>query len=359
MKPFNPDFYKIVPTANSLRDSLRVLDLLESHGRPGNLIAMAMGFKGILTRVLGPRFGSAFTFASPNGREGTAPGQVSVGELRELYRIDRITPKTAIYAVAGQPIGGSKSPLMHNTAFAATGTDAVYLPLETAAAGELLEVVERLDIRGISITMPLKEAVMPLLTRTEESVRAVQACNTILRYADGALAGFNTDVGGITGPLEHLTSLQGARVLVLGAGGAARAAVFGLHRAGAKVSILNRTVAKAEMLAMEFGARVQRRDTLAQSHFDIIVNTTPYGMRNQTMEAPITEAEMNCTIFFDTVYNPVETPLIQTAKARGIQTIPGVAMFVEQGVRQFEMWTERDAPEGDMARAVLDSLNDQ
>jgi 3-dehydroquinate dehydratase / shikimate dehydrogenase len=356
MKPFAPDFYKIVPTATSLRDSLRVLDLLAKHGRSGDLIAMSMGFKGMLTRVLGPRFGSAFTFASANGSEGTAPGQVSVQTLRELYRIDAITATTTIYGVAGQPIAGSKSPLMHNTAFAATDTDAVYLPLETADATELMDVVEQLEVRGLSITMPLKEAVLPLLTYTDDTVRAMGACNTILRYADGALAGFNTDIGGIVAPLQRHVELKGARVLVLGAGGAARAAVFGLVHKGAQVWVLNRTVSKAETLVVEFGAHLQHRERLAQSHFDAIVNATPYGMKGQTMDAPITQVEMNCTVFFDTVYNPMETPLIVSARGRGVETIPGVAMFVEQGVRQFEIWTERDAPEGEMARAVIDTL---
>jgi 3-dehydroquinate dehydratase/shikimate dehydrogenase len=356
MRPFAPDFYKVVPTAQSLRDSLRLLDLLETHGRGGNLIAMSMGLRGVLTRVLGPRFGSVFTFASADGTEGTAPGQLSVSELRDLYRIEAITPKTTVYAVAGQPIGGSKSPLMHNTAFAVTGMDAVYLPLETADATELQEVLERLNVRGLSATMPLKESVLPLLTRTDDSVTAMRACNTLLRYADGALAGFNTDIGGIVGPLARNMELKGGRVLVIGAGGAARAAVYGLRQCGAEVWVLNRTVSRAEMLAMEFGAHVQDRELLKSTHFDAMVHTTPYGMRNQIMEPPMEPEEMNCKLFFDTVYNPMETPLIQAAKARGIVTIPGVAMFVEQGVRQFEIWTERAAPEGDMLRVVVDAL---
>jgi 3-dehydroquinate dehydratase/shikimate dehydrogenase len=356
MTPFAPDFYKIVPTATSLRDSLRVIDLLEKHGHDGNLIAMAMGFKGMLTRVLGPRFGSVFSFASANGSEGTAPGQVSIQAMRELYRVEAITAKTAVYGVAGQPITGSKSPLMHNTAFGATKADAVYLPLETTDATELQDVVGRLNVHGLSITMPLKESVMNLTSFKDESVLAMGACNTILRYADGTLASFNTDIGGIVEPLQRRMDLSGKRVLVLGAGGAARAAVYGLMSAGAKAWVLNRTVSKAQTLAAEFGGHVQDRAKLVDSHFDIIVNATPYGMRGQTMDAPITQAEMNCKLFFDTVYNPMETPLIIAARGRGIETIPGVAMFVEQGVRQFEIWTERIAPEGEMARAVVDAL---
>ncbi len=356
MREFAPDFVKIVPTAQSLRDALCVVDLLERHGGDGRLIAMSMGQKGVLTRVLGLRFGSAFTFAAPDGSEGTAPGQIAARALRDLYRIENITAKTAVYAVAGEPIGASLSPLMHNTAYTAAGMDAVYLPLETADPQELHEVTERLRIRGLSITMPLKETVLPLLSRRDNTVRQMGACNTLLRQPDGQLSGFNTDIDGIIGPLERRMPLLGKRVLVLGAGGAARAAVFGVRGRGAKVFLLNRTAARAETLAQESGARVQPRETLAETHFDIIINSTPYGMRGKDMAAPIAEEEMDCDLFFDLVYNPVETSLLRLAARKGIRAIPGVEMFVAQGVRQFELWTGQPAPEGEMLCAVMDAL---
>ena len=351
-----PDFIKIVPTAKTLRDSLLLLDLLETRGGSGTLIAMAMGMPGVLTRVLGPRFGSAFTFASPDVGGGTAPGQVSVSTLRELYRIDSITAQTAIYGVAGLPIGASLSPRMQNTAFRAAGLDAVYLPLETADADDLHTVIERLNMRGLSITMPLKERVLTLLACRDTTVEQMGACNTLLRHPDGALAGFNTDVAGIIDPLERVMPLKGKRVLVLGAGGAARAAVYGLRGRGAEVFLLNRTAARAEALATEAGAHTQPREALAATHFDILINSTPYGMRGKTIDAPIEPHEMNCSLFFDLVYNPVDTPLIQMARARNIAVIPGVAMFVAQGVQQFSIWTERTAPEGEMLHEVMDAL---
>ncbi len=355
MQPFAPDFLKLVPTAQTLRDSLQVIDLLENYSGE-NLVAMSMGFRGVLTRVLGPRFGSVFTFAAPDGAAGTAPGQPSLTMLRDLYRIQNITAKTAIYAVAGEPITGSMSPRMHNTAFAAAGIDAVYLPLETSDPAELQQVMQRLDIRGLSITMPLKETVLPLLAMRDPAVEHMAACNTLLRRADGSLAGFNTDVSGIVEPLQRITPLAGKRVLVLGAGGAARAAVYGLVEAGAHVFILNRTESKAATLAAETGATVQTRSAMATADFDIIVNGTPYGMRGQQYDPPILPVEMDCRIFFDLVYNPVETPLVRVAMERNIRVLPGVAMFVEQGVRQFTLWTNTPAPEGEMLRAVMDAL---
>ena len=357
MRRFSPEFYKVVPTAQSLRDGLQVVRLLQHASQNEPLIAMAMGMCGVFTRVLGPRFGSVFTFASPDTGQGTAPGQVNAAVLRDLYRIGSITPRTQIYAVAGSPIGGSLSPLMHNTAFRSAGIDAVYLPLETADAAELREVMEALDLRGLSVTMPLKETVLPLLLRRDETVEQMGACNTLLRHADGNLAGFNTDVEGIVGPLQREEPLRGKRVLILGAGGAARAAVFGLRDRGAEVFLLNRTAARAEALATEAGVQLQTRAGLAQQTFDIIINSTPYGMRGRQMEPPITSTEMNCSLFFDLVYNPVETPLMRMAARRNIATLPGVAMFVAQGVRQFSLWTGQEAPAGDMLRIVMDALN--
>ncbi|MGI4853284.1 MAG: shikimate dehydrogenase [Janthinobacterium lividum] len=356
LSAFQPDFVKIVPTAKTLTDSLRLLDLLEASGGTGRLVAMSMSFHGVLTRVLGPRYGSAFTFAAPDGNEGTAPGQVSAATLCELYRIEQISRGTALYAVAGSPIGASLSPLMHNTAFRAAGMDAVYLPLETADPQELQMVMQRLNIRGLSITMPLKETVLPLLNTREAAVTSMAACNTLLRQDDGTLSGFNTDVAGIVGPLEQRLSLKGKRVLILGAGGAARAAAFGLRERGAEVFLLNRTAARAEALAAESGAQVQPRGTLAATHFDILINSTPYGMRGKQIDSPISPDEMKCDLFFDLVYNPLETPLMLIAKEADIETIAGAAMFVAQGVRQYELWMGGKAPQAEMLQVVEDAL---
>lgn len=356
MAPFAPDFRKIVPTATTLTEALQLIDLLETHGKDGRLIAMSMGFRGTLTRVLGPRFGSLFTFASPEGNAGTAPGQVSLSTLQHLYRAESITAETAIYAVAGLPITGSLSPRMHNTAFREAKLDAVYLPLETDVPTELLAVVDRLNIRGLSITMPLKETILPHLAISDSAVQQMQTCNTLVRIPEG-FAGYNTDVPGIVGPLQRAIPLADAKILILGAGGAARAAVFGLRDAGAHVYLLNRTHSRAEALAAEAGVHAIRREDLAAHTFEAIINSTPYGMKNQAMEAPISSDELRAKVFFDLVYNPVETPLLQLAQQNGLHTIPGVEMFVEQGTRQFTYWTGQPAPRNAMQQAVLDALS--
>ncbi|SDE87339.1 shikimate dehydrogenase [Terriglobus roseus] len=356
MAPFAPDFRKIVPTATTITEALQLIDLLETHGTDGRLIAMSMGFRGTLTRVLGPRFGSLFTFASPEGNAGTAPGQVSISTLQELYRAESITPETAIYAVAGLPITGSLSPCMHNTAFRTAKRNAVYIPLETDIPAELLAVVDRLNIRGLSVTMPLKETILPHLAISDTAVQQMQTSNTLVKTTEG-FAGYNTDVPGIVGPLQRVLPLEGAKILILGAGGAARAAVFGLRDAGAHVYLLNRTHARAEALATEAGVHAIRREDLAAHTFDAIINSTPYGMKNQAMEAPIAADEMRGKVFFDLVYNPIETPLLQLAQHNGLYVIPGVEMFVEQGVRQFTLWTGEPAPREAMQWAVVEALS--
>lgn len=354
--PFAPDYFKIVPTAKTLLDALRVIDLLEAHAEDANVVSMSMGARGVLTRILGPRFGSAFTFAAPDAEATTAPGQLPARTLLDLYRIDSIETSTRIYGVAGLPIDKSLSPLMQNTAFRRESVDAVLVPLDTADPKELQRVIDRLPLRGLCITMPLKQTIMPLLERSDPFTKRIGACNTVVRGGDGGLFGFNTDAAGITGPLERRIILRNARALVLGAGGAARAAVFGLRDRGVEVMILNRTTEKAQALAKASGAKVQRRDALLKSDFDILINATPYGMASSKMDAPIKPDEMRAKLFFDLVYNPTETPLIRTARARGMAVLTGAEMFVAQGARQFEIWTGRPAPLEDMLRVVTHAL---
>jgi len=356
---FSPDFYKIVPTANSLPDNLKVTALLEKHAEDANVISMAMGSFGILTRILGPRFGSVFTFGAATLGEETAPGQLAARTLNELYRMDGIEASTRIYGVAGSPVTSSLSPLMINTAFRRETVNAVYVALETGDVKDLLKVMEQLPIHGVSVTMPLKTDILAHLEKTDPLSAKIGACNTVVRAQDGKLYGFNTDVGGIVGPLERRIPLRGAKVLVLGAGGVARAAVFGLKDKGAEVSILNRTPEKAQKLARQAGAKVMRRDQLAKTRFDVVINATPYGMLGQKIASPISAEELNTGLLFDLVYNPIETPLVRLARSKGIAVVLGVEMFVQQGARQFEIWTGKPAPQDEMLRVVLHALKQQ
>jgi 3-dehydroquinate dehydratase/shikimate dehydrogenase len=359
MQRFDPEFYKIVPTARSLADNLTVLELLQQHGDVTNMIAMAMGEPGIVSRLLGARTGSAFTFASMAAGEETAPGQMTVDTLRSLYRFEEIDAATRVYGVVGHPIAHSLSPLMLNTAFRRERINAVFLPLETAKIADLLTLVERVPLAGLAVTMPLKQEILPSLARMDELSTRIGACNTIVRGPNGRLFGFNTDVTAVIGPLERRLSLKGARVLVLGAGGAARAAVFGLKEKGAEVHILNRTPESAKELAAQAKAKVFKRELLTKTDFDVVLNATPAGMHGSKVDSLLEPEELRARLVFDMVYNPIDTPLLRMAREKGIAVIPGLEMFVHQGARQFEIWTGKPAPEADMRRVVIHALHQQ
>ncbi len=204
--------------------------------------------------------------------------------------------------------------------------------------------------------MPLKQEIMAHLEKTDPLSAKIGACNTVLRAQDGKLYGFNTDVAGIIGPLEKRMSLRGAKALVLGAGGAARAAVFGLRDKGAEVFILNRTAETATKLAKQAGAKTIKKEALAKTAFDVIINATPIGMAGQKGAQLLEAKDLNTKLVFDLVYNPVETPLLRAARQQNIPIITGVEMFVHQGARQFEIWTGKPAPEEEMLRVVIHAL---
>jgi 3-dehydroquinate dehydratase / shikimate dehydrogenase len=354
--PFHPDFIKIVPTAKTLTDNVTLIRFLEHMTDNSDIIGICMGDAGIISRVLGVRAGSAFTFAAATPGEETGPGQIAARTLIETYRIDQVDAATKIYGVAGNPIKSSLSPVMMNTAFRRETVNAVYLALQANKIADLLKLVQEIPIQGLSVTMPLKQEIMAHLEKTDPLSAKIGACNTVLRAQDGKLYGFNTDVAGIIGPLEKRMSLRGAKALVLGAGGAARAAVFGLRDKGADVCILNRTAETAAKLAKQSGSKVMKKEALAKTPFDVIINATPIGMAGQKGAQVLEAKDLNTKLVFDLVYNPVETPLLRLARQQSIPIITGVEMFVHQGARQFEIWTGKPAPEEEMLRVVIHAL---
>jgi len=359
MLAFPADFYKIVSTATTLSDNVTMMKFLSREGDKHSLICMCMGEQGIISRVLGVRAGSVFTFASAGLGEETAPGQVTAQELRTVYRIEQVDAATRVYGVAGDPVSHSLSPTIMNAAFRRENVNAVYLTLHAKALKDLITCVREIPIHGISVTMPYKESILKHLDNTDSHTIKIGACNTVVRAQDGKLYGFNTDAAGIVRPLERrLTTLEGARILVLGAGGAARAAVFGLKERGAEVYILNRTSGPAQKLARQARARTLKRPDLKKFAFDVIINATPVGMGN-TRETPLQDKEINARYVFDMVYDPPETRLLKLARERGAQIIPGIEMFVHQAARQFEIWTGKPAPWDEMLRVVLVALQER
>jgi 3-dehydroquinate dehydratase/shikimate dehydrogenase len=357
IETFAPDFVKVVSTAKTLADNLAMLRLIEERSLSAQVVGIAMGEEGLVSRVLGPRAGAAFTFASFSDGAETAPGQVTSQEMRELYRIDQLDRATRLFGVAGNPISHSLSPLMQNTAFRKENVNAVLLPLKVRALGDLLKVVRELPLAGVAVTMPLKEEILPhldnpVIAGSVPLTRKIGACNTLRVSTDGKIVGFNTDVDGVVRPLERRMRLKGARIVVLGAGGAARAAVFGLVAQGAEVFVVNRTHEKAVALAKQAKAKSLKHELLAKGHFDVLINSTPCGMTGSKEALPLKANELHAGLVFDMVYTPMETPLLALARKRGIPVVTGLEMFVQQGARQFEIWTGKPAPEAEMMRVV-------
>jgi 3-dehydroquinate dehydratase/shikimate dehydrogenase len=233
----------------------------------------------------------------------------------------------------------------------------VFLGLHAKSLKDLLACVREIPIHGLAITMPYKQAILKHLDNTDPQTAKIGACNTVVRSQDGKLYGFNTDSAGVVSPLEQRIQLKDARILVVGAGGAARAAVFGLKDRGAEVFILNRNPDKARKLARQAKARTVRRANLTKLDFDVIINATPVGMGDG--ESPLNPEEIRAKFVFDMVYDPAETKLLRLARERGAEVIPGSVMFVHQAAGQFEIWTGKPAPREEMLRIVNVALQER
>jgi 3-dehydroquinate dehydratase/shikimate dehydrogenase len=358
MVAISADFYKIVSTATTLYDNVVMMKFLEKNSDKYSLVGVCMGEQGIISRVLGVRAGSVFTFAAVNQDEKTAPGQVTAQDLRSTYRIEQIDAATRVYGVAGDPVSHSLSPAIMNAAMRRETVNGVYVPLHAKTLKDLLACVRDIPIHGLSVTMPYKTAILSHLDNTDSHTTKIGACNTVVRAQDGKLYGFNTDTAGVLRPLEQRITIDGAKILVLGAGGAARAAVFGLKERGAEVYVMNRSLAAAQKLARSARARTLKRPDLKKMSFDVIINATPVGMGN-SQESPLNQDEIKARYVFEMIYDPPETRLMKLARAAGAEVIPGVEMFVHQAARQFEIWTGKPAPWDEMLRVVTKILEER
>lgn len=349
------DFYKIVSTARSLSDNVQMMKFLERHRDEHPLVGLCMGEQGIISRVLGVRAGSVFTFGALTADERTAPGQVTARDLNGTYRIAQVDAATKVFGVVGDPISQSLSPAIMNAALRRENVNGVFLALHAKSIKDLMACMREIPIHGLAITMPYKEEIIPFLDNTDPATAKIGACNTVVRSQDGKLYGFNTDTSGVVRPLEARMTLNDVRILVLGAGGAARAAAFGLKDRGAQIFILNRSLPAAQKLARQAKARTIKRADLKRLDFDVIINATPVGMGNDR-ESPLNADEIKAQYVFDMIYDPAETKLLRLAKERGAQVIAGSEMFVHQAARQFEIWTGKPAPRDEMLRIVQVAL---
>lgn len=349
----DPDVVKIVTMATSPADNIRMLQLVASAKVP--TVGFCMGEFGTISRVLCGRFGAPFTYASFGINRQVAPGQLAYEELVNIYRYDQITRETEIYGVLGDPVGHSLSPLIHNTAFAKEGLNKVYLPFRVPAEAfdETLRQFEWLGVRGYSVTIPHKESALNFAAKCDPTAKEIGVANTLLREADCSWSATNTDhaaaLEALRAGLQEAegvgSSLEGRRVLILGAGGAAHAVAHAVVKAGAKVTIANRNPQRAATLATTLGCQHVAWDKRTTVEVDTLINCTSLGMQPHVGESPIPEAALrHGMLVFDTVYTPEETLLIKQARERGCHTVTGVEMFVRQAAMQFEMFTNTAAP---------------
>jgi len=347
MERFEADAYKIATQAKSLRDAVRVCDL--AHRRR-DVVAVPMGELALPARILALRAGSALAYASVEA--ATAPGQASLADMKTLYRADTIDAQTHVYGVIGDPIAHSLSPVMHNAALRARKLRGVYLPFRVTDLRDFLAAIGLLGIRGFSVTLPHKARILRYLDDCDPLAAEIGAVNTVVVRGPGKLYGYNTDYTGVLRAIQKRMQPRGARVLLFGAGGSARAAAFALTAAGASVFVCARRAARARELARAAHGETIPRRALRDARFDVIVNATPVGMYPHPDSTPLEPAELNCRVVFDLIYRPRKTRLLQLAAQRGIQTISGLDMFVAQGAAQFEIFTGTRAPVAAMRGAV-------
>ncbi len=327
------DAIKIAAHARGLQDALRMLKVARGSTR---VVAVPMGETATAARVLALREGSLLAYAPVSA--ATAPGQISLEEMTSLYRADRLTRRTRVYAVIGDPIGHSLSPRLHNAGFQARRMDAVYVPVLVRDLRDFLGTIEPLGIAGFSVTLPHKEAILRYLDDCDPLAAEIGAVNTVVVRGGGKLYGYNTDYVGVLRALETFGTLShksptrrtgalatqgsaargltiaGSRVLVLGAGGSARAVAFALARGGANVCVCARRIARGRALARAVGGEAFERRQVRSEYFDAIVNTTPVGMYPRVAQSPLSVSELNCRLVFDLIYRPRQTRSVATRR---------------------------------------------
>jgi 3-dehydroquinate dehydratase/shikimate dehydrogenase len=320
--------YKIAATPASTSEALRFLLFAKTHPK---LSVICMGALGAFTRVLAPIVGNLVNYASGDV-EKTGPGQLSVTELMDIYHYPQLNPKTSIYGLIGDPIEKSVGHIYHNAVFARRNVKAVYVKMTVKPdeLSEFISLAKELGMRGLSVTIPLKEKILPFVDMLDDCAKKIGAVNTLL-FQDGKILGTNTDGIGALDAIEKRVVVQGKKMVLLGAGGAARAIAYEAIVRGAHVLILNRTVQRAKETALALHCRGGGLDALPDD-YDILVNCSPDPM-------PIDAARIRPkTIVMDVVYSPHLTPFLQAAADRGCQIVQGEEMFLNQAVGQTAFW---------------------
>jgi 3-dehydroquinate dehydratase/shikimate dehydrogenase len=351
LSTLNADIVKIATMAHSPHDNLRLLRLMRTSRVP--TIAICMGEFGQASRILAGKFGAPFTYATFHAERTMAPGQFSYQQMKEIYRYEKINAETEVYGVIADPVAHSLSPHIHNAAFDALGLNKIYVPFRVRPEDltQFIHDCHELGIKGLSVTIPHKEEILKYAQRQEERTRDIGAANT-LTWKDNERIAYNTDyraamdcVDSVFTGDEESGRLEGKQVLVLGAGGVARAIVLGLARRGAQITIASRTPQRADELAIYCKGKSIGWTMRHSVQADLLVNCTPIGMHPNLDDTPLESKHLRPEmVVFDTVYNPEQTLLLKDAREAGCRVITGVDMFVNQAALQFRHFTGQDAP---------------
>ena len=342
------DIIKIATKANKLSDNLRILEIIKKSDK--QIIAMCIGQLGEISRVLAPLYGSCITFASLSKGKESALGQIPAETLRNIYRIDEIKPGFKIYGIIGNPVAESKGYIIHNSLFKQKNLNNIYLNFLVEDLEDFINNFSGL-LAGASITMPYKEKILHYLDEISPIASKIGAVNTVVNQ-NGKLIGYNTDMTAAIKAIEAKTEIKNKNVTILGAGGAARAIAFGIVEKGGKLTILNRTIEKAEKLSEELNCSFGSLDDFNNIKTDILINTTSAGMHPDINKAPVnTKFVKNMTVF-DVIYNPEKTKLLKEAEKNNCIIISGKEMFINQAAEQFRLWTGKQ-PDMSFLRGIL------
>ncbi len=366
MSKLDPDIIKLATMANAPGDIVRMLQLVKNSSIP--TAGFCMGEFGMASRILCGKYGSPLTYATFNKDRELAPGQLAFDEMKHLYRYDQINAETKVFGVLGDPLAQSRSPLIHNAAFQHLGLNAVYVPFRVPKdkLQATLRDFDWLDVSGYSVTIPHKQDVLSTASVLDESVQTIGAANTLWRDAGGQWHATNTDYLAAlqtmslalqTDADDHFV-LAGRKVLMLGAGGVAKAIGAGIMKHGGILMIASRNHARAKELAEKLGCQNVLWENRGAQFADILINCTPVGMHPDVENTPFADNWMrDGMLVFDTIYNPENTLLIKQAKLRDCRTATGLEMFIRQAAAQFELFTGHEPPIEHMREALRRELS--
>nr|WME87916.1 shikimate dehydrogenase [Bergenia purpurascens] len=353
------DIVKIATTALDISDVARVIQVTVHSQVP--TIGIVMGERGLISRLLSPKYGGYLTYGALEAGAISAPGQPTAKDLLDLYNFRLIGPETKVYGIIGKPVGHSKSPLLFNAAFKKVGLDAIYVHFLVDDVNKFFDTYSTPDFGGCSCTIPHKEAATKCMDEIDPIAKKIGAINNICRRPDGRLVAFNTDyIGAISAIEDGLrelnglipqseSPLKGKLFVVLGAGGAGKSLAYGAKQKGARVVVANRTYERAKELADKVDGQAMTLDEIADFHPEegmVLANTTSLGMKPKIDDTPIPKhALKHYCLAFDAIYTPKDTRLLREAKETGLAIVYGTEMLIRQGFEQYKNFTGLPAPE--------------